>query len=383
MIVFFLPNGLGDSLMAAPVLKRLIALHGAERLAVVVASHVHRVLLEHLTSHKLKTFNRFDGRPWPHLRLFMKLFAAPIDVIYAPMLARRWKHLVFFLLLGKRIVAPASFIGRSLAWIQRSSLSQAGFEGHQSDYFVQFVAQQESGLRRARVEFLEMSAGIAPLPRPAPSTAPRRTVAVGVSCGLLERHKIPSPELFASLLNALARRVPLRVMLIGTSSDGPLNKALRDALDPAVEVDELIDLPFNVLLQELAECDIGISGTTGQGHMMAAAQLPMLVLSGVTDPYESGPYAERVAHLRHDLPCGPCYQETFRFGCGRVVCMEQLNVKEGADLALRLLDESEFGKGWHEGRRLGAVPVHKVRQIRSIPEPQGCGSRGYPNGPAG
>ena len=190
---------------------------------------------------------------------------------------------------------------------------------------------------------------------------------------MLERHKIPSPLLFASLLNALARRVPIRVMLIGASSDGPLNKALRDALDPAVEVDERIDLPFDVLLQELAKCDIGISGTTGQGHMMAAAQLPMLVLSGVTDPYESGPYTERVAHLRHNLPCGPCYQETFRFGCGRVACMDQLNVEQGAELALGLLDRTDFGKGWHQGRRLGAVPVHKICQIHSIRVSHGRG----------
>lgn len=370
MIVFFLPNGLGDSLMAAPVLKRLIALHGADRLAVVVANNMHKILLDHLTGHELKTFTRFDGRRWPHLRLFMKLFAAPIDVIYAPLLARRWKHFAFFLILGKRLVAPASFIGLSLAWIQRSSLSQSGFEGHQSDYFVQFVAQQEPGLRRSPVDFLEMSAGIVPQARCAPVAVPRRTVAVGISCGLLERHKIPSPALFASLLNALARLVPIRIILIGASSDRSLNQALRDDLDPAVEVDERIDLPIDVLLQELAKCDIGISGTTGQGHMMAAAQLPLLVLSGVTDPYESGPYTQRVAHLRHDLPCGPCYQETFRFGCGRILCMERLNIEQGADLALRLLEETDFGKGWQDGRRLGAVPVHKIRQIHSIPEPQ-------------
>lgn len=373
MIVFFLPNGLGDSLMAVPVLKRLIAHHGAERLAVVVASRVHRALLEHLTGHELKTFNRFDGRPLPHLRLFIKLFSAPIEIIYAPMLARRWKHVVFFLLLGKRLVAPASFIDRTLIWIRRSSLSQASFEGHQSNYFVQFVAQHEPGLRRDPVEFGEMSAGIAPLLRPTPVTAARRTVALGISCGLLERHKIPSPLVFASLLNALARRVPIRVMLISAASDGPLNNSLRAALDPAIEVDERIDLPIDVLLRDLAGCEIGISGTTGQGHMMAAAQLPMLVLSGVTDPYESGPYTERVVHLRHDLPCGPCYQELFRFGCGRVACMDHLNVEQGADLALRLLNETDFGKGWHEGRRLGAVPVHKIRQIHSIPLPPGRG----------
>jgi ADP-heptose:LPS heptosyltransferase len=155
-------------------------------------------------------------------------------------------------------------------------------------------------------------------------------------------------------------------MLIGASSDDPLNKALRAALDTTIEVDERIDLPIDVLLRDLAGCDIGISGTTGQGHMMAAAQLPMLVVSGVTDPYESGPYTERVVHLRHDLPCGPCYQELFRFGCGRVACMDQLNVEQGAELALRLLNTRDFGKGWHEGRRLGALPVSKIREIHSL-----------------
>jgi hypothetical protein len=53
--------------------------------------------------------------------------------------------------------------------------------------------------------------------------------------------------------------------------------------------------------------------------------------------------------------------------------MAQLNVEQGADLALHLLDNPDFGKGWHQGRRLGAVPVHKICQIHSSRVLQGCG----------
>jgi ADP-heptose:LPS heptosyltransferase len=130
----------------------------------------------------------------------------------------------------------------------------------------------------------------------------------------------------------------------------------------------LIDQPINILIEEIQKCNIGIAGTTGQGHIMAAADLPMLVLAGVTNPYQSGPYASRVALLLHRYICGPCYQENFRFGCKKVNCMDTLDISEGVRLANLLADDLEFGKYWMK-KSLGshAIPVEMINTIQLLP----------------
>jgi hypothetical protein len=45
MIVFFLPNGIGDTLMAIPALRRLVKVRGVSGVAVVVGSRLHTHLL--------------------------------------------------------------------------------------------------------------------------------------------------------------------------------------------------------------------------------------------------------------------------------------------------------------------------------------------------
>jgi len=347
MIVFFLPNGIGDTLMAIPALRRLAAIHGTGNITVVISSSFHRTILVAFLGEALHTIERYDGRPLPHLRLFLRLLFTRIDVLYAPLLSRKPGHLPFFLFLGKRTLVPSSFLGRNFCRLVRSDTSLETSTGHQVNYFVQFLAQLEPRLNRAPVAPEEL----APVPAasvPAAGLGAGRPcrVALGISCGPLERHKIPSAKGFASLVNALAGRAEFEWVVIGTAADQALIDEFAEGLAAPDRVRRMIDLPIGDLVEQLRSCDLGISGTTGQGHMMAAAGIPMLVLAGVTEPFESGPYTRRGAILRHRLPCGPCYQGIFRFGCQKIPCMETLDVEAGADLAIRLLTDPRFGQDW-------------------------------------
>jgi ADP-heptose:LPS heptosyltransferase len=364
MIFIFLPNGIGDLLMVVPLLRRLIAIHGTDGIGIVVASHFQKTLVEAALGFALTTVIRFDGRPLPNLRLLFKLLFRPIRTIYAPLLARRLLHVYFFLLLGHRVVAPATFLERRLLNITPSMLSQSNFDGHQVDYFIQFIALDMPEMDGAPARHCELL--IRNDARPLVELKREVTrVVVGVSCGPLERHKIPSPSYFARLLTALNERVPIEVLLIGGAGDLSLNAEFKRSLASTIVCKELIDQPFEGLVGAMGACDLGVAGTTGQGHMMAAAGLPLLVLSGATDPFESGPYARRSAHVRHDLPCGPCYQENFRFGCGSYACMETLSITEGVNLAEKLLSCDPFGIEWHSRKRIGPVPVQRIKALRN------------------
>ncbi len=366
MIIFFLPNGIGDTLMALPAIRRLIALRGLDQVTVVVSSKLHKRILQQFIGNGVVTIERYDGKRFPHLRLFLKMFRMRATIV-APMLSRKWKHSLFFLLLGKRVLVPASFLHRSVVNLRRASISLESFDGHQVNFFVQFLSEFAPQLDCRPVDCQEL--GLVKAATASTRTRPGvKRVAVGINCGPLESHKIPSPALFARLLNALAHKIDIELLVVGNSDDRPQIDALFSTLDMGILVELAIGLPIEDVIVRMGECDLGLSGTTGQGHMMAAAALPMLVLAGVTNPRESGPYVQRAAILRHRFVCGPCYQESYRVGCGRIACMETLDVEEGVALALKLLTEPEFGVDWlNDAKKRPPVAVKTINEIHVMP----------------
>jgi ADP-heptose:LPS heptosyltransferase len=369
MKILFIPNGIGDVLMALPLLRRMVSAEGEREIAVVVASQIHGDIIKKLTGYELLTFVRFDGRRYSHLRLYFSLLFTRAEIIYAPLLSRKLKNIVFFFFLFKQVWVPANSTPWSFLNIRRSELSLFGYGGHQVDYFVRFVGMQMPTLDRTSVLFDELRPkGLVVSALERPVEFPKK-IAVGLSCGTQERHKIPSPEFFGRLLNALADNNNFEFFIIGSRIDQPLIAAMRAILNPQIQISEAIDIPLDVLMIQLSTCDLGISGTTGQGHMMAAAGLPMLVLAGVTNPQSSGPYAERVAVLRHRLACGPCYQENFRFGCGQLKCMDTLDITSAAQMAIQLIENKEFGRGWcQKTGALMAVPIEMIENLHQRPQ---------------
>jgi hypothetical protein len=366
-MIFFLPNGIGDILMAVPALRRLVAVRGVEGVTVVVASPVQGHILRAFVDPRLRTFARHDGGRFSELRLFLRMLASGARVIGAPMAATSRVTWWFMLLMARPVYLPSAFLPRSIFGLRRTPFLLKDFDGHQVDFFVRFLAAIEPRLDARPVDPSEMAPAGMAAPAARAATG-RRRVVVGISCGPAERHKIPSPAAFANLVQAVARRVDVEVLMIGSPSDRALIDEFRRALDPAVPIEEAVGLPIDALVARIAACDLGISGTTGQGHMMAAAQIPMLVLAGVTSPQESGPFVRRAAVLRHRLACGPCYQAEFRSGCGELACMETLDVEEGASLAQRLLAEEGFGAGWRTREpKIHAVPVHVIKAIHAQP----------------
>lgn len=355
MYVIFLPYGIGDVLMAVPAIRRLATLRGVANITVVVQGKVQSHFLRNLVGPQLQVIERRNGARFAEARLWWRLARLRPQFIAAPMLSQRRLRFSFFGTLLARTLVPSDFISRKILRVQPASICLEEFEGHQVNYFVQFLSELEPSLDRSRVSESEWC--IKDSAEEALSHAAPTRVAVGISCGMIERHKIPSPEWIAELINGLAKNAPIKLVIPASRSDGALVERLKRNLDQDIETEILVDLPPDQLFSKLQNCSLGISGTTGQGHMMAVANLPMLVLAGVTNPYESGPYVRRALILRHNFVCGPCYQKSYVKGCGRVVCMETLDVAVGVRKAKELLCDPLAGIGW----------LKKVRKPRSIP----------------
>lgn len=371
MVLLFLPNGLGDLLMAVPVLRRLLAVHGAGNVAIVVADPRQGAVVEALFGEEIEWFCRFDGRQFSQFRLMIKVAIRRFKFVYAPLASRRWVVRFFLMLAGAKVFLPAAgdapkkflnltFRGRGLK----------AFGGHQVEYYEWFC---ERALDKSVVTPNETLGVLLSSPGTGSRPSVVVKIAVGLSCGVKERHKIPSPEFFGLVLNQFATTRPVEVLAFGVASDEPLIERLAATLNSSVVLNRLVDASVPAAIEKLAECEVGIVGTTGQGHMMAAAGLPLLVFSGVTNPYESGPYVSRAIVVSHALACGPCYQESFGEGCGRIACMETLDSQAAVAALARLIDDPTSGLGWRDQGR--GVHTRSLKEIEVALRQMGTSNR--------
>ncbi len=364
-VLLFLPNGLGDLLMALPTLRALLEREPKDSVDVVVANAAQKGILQELFGGRIGCYVRYDGRQASQLRLWWALFCKRYARIYAPLVSRRWYVRLFFAGLFTTVYLPSSRPSRFLD-LRFSGLSLVASKMHQVNYLLRFCEIHVDGVGR-RERFVELEPGAPAMllaRRVADNQRERRIkLAVGISCGAAERHKIPSPTYFARVVNALAAERPVDVVVFGTSADSRLLDDFKSALTTGLVVETLVDLPVLRVVAELSTCQVGLVGTTGQGHMMAAADLPLVVVAGVTNPHESGPFAERVLIVKHELKCGPCYQEGFGGGCGLLRCMEFLDVAAVVGAIEELLDNPCAGRNWH---RVHVATTKTLAEIRSV-----------------
>jgi hypothetical protein len=240
MVLIFIPYGIGDALMAVPAIRRLAAIHGTENVAVVVRGIIQSQFLHTLVSPKLRVIERERWKRFPELALWWNIFRLRPRFVAAPMLSKRRFRLTFFFALFSRILVPSDFIDRKMLMVQPASVCLEEFEGHQVNYFVQFLSELEPAIDRSKVSEYELRTYDAEV-QVGNSATPKR-IAVGLSCGLLERHKIPSPEWMASFINRLAKADLVEVLIPASRSDEPIVQRFIQNLDPKVKYDIFLDL---------------------------------------------------------------------------------------------------------------------------------------------
>lgn len=360
MALLFIPNGLGDILMAVPALKRMIVQHGEGNVSVVVADTFQSNILHDIFGCNLIIYCRHDGRHFSQVRLLWRMIMGR-GVIYAPMASKKIINFIFFALTFRVVIASWQFWFKSFGLLRFSKFSLNTYPGHQVNYFLSFVESNFDWVTVPDARQTEIVIAEKKMQKPRGNLV---KLAVGLSCGLRERHKIPKPRLYAKTINEFAINRTVEVFVFGIDSDRDLIDEFRSALSVNIVVIEAINLPVLKVINKLSLCDVGLVGTTGQGHMMAAAGLPLVVFAGVTNAYESGPYVERAIVVSHSYPCGPCYQESYSTGCGKIPCMDKLDFIFAAQALMDITDYSESGVGWRE--TIEKKPPIQVKKIERL-----------------
>ena len=343
-ILIFLPYGIGDIIMSIPALKRLFKVYNYDQVFIVIANNTQNQLLNSFFKNPVNTIIYSNQKFINLFNLFYNICKIKPHYIYAPLINHNFSRILFFLLTTKRTFIPLNAIPFKFLNLIPSTISLETFKGHQVNYYINFFNQGHKNLSLEVAKHSELKFDF-----PKDNLVQIKNyynIVIGLSCGFAERHKIPSPRYFAELVNKLSKLISCKFYLIGNSNDSVLIDDFLSNIQNKNLINNIINDNISNTLLSMSQFDLGITGTTGQGHMMSVGDFPLLVFGGVTEPLESGPYAERVKILKHSFECGPCYQATFKYGCRQFQCMEMLNIDLAVQYVVDLLKNDQFGKNW-------------------------------------
>jgi heptosyltransferase II len=141
---------------------------------------------------------------------------------------------------------------------------------------------------------------------------------------------------FAALARDLADRRGSGVLILcGPAERTVAEQIAREANRPAVH--SLAECPLSLGLTKacVRRADLLITTDSGPRHFAAAFERPVVTLFGPTHIAWTETYYPKAVHLQKKVPCGPCQQRVCPLGHHR--CMNELTVQEVFEAASALL----------------------------------------------
>lgn len=167
-------------------------------------------------------------------------------------------------------------------------------------------------------------------------SAPR--IGIGISAG--NPMKALSAAQLSGLCNALLRRLPHDLILIGTAADRATAAAILEACDHSARI---IDASGALTLDELPalmpRLSVYFGVDSGVTYIADACAVPTVDLMGPANPEDQRPTGEQVIVLSTDLPCAPCshaFRAPYQCARGDRACVTEADLQRIADSVVRL-----------------------------------------------
>jgi heptosyltransferase II len=143
------------------------------------------------------------------------------------------------------------------------------------------------------------------------------------------------PERFAEVAAAVAAKLQVQWILLGTVEDVAIGEQISKALSDCY-INRIGQTTLDQLIDELRKCRLLLTNDTGTMHLAALLGVPVVAIFGSTEPRLTGPLGEDHVILRHHVECSPCFLRRcpidFR-------CMKAISVQEAADAVMSLLQK--------------------------------------------
>ena len=323
----FLHHGIGDLLLALPLLRSLkddSGNHGCHR--VVVKGEVERSVLEMAElgpEYDVGVFPRKDV-----LRFAMELRKSRPKYLLSPVPTGDWRMTVLARMIGARCsVGPEgrwSFLG--FTHIVPSPWNRPI---HKVWYFLNFG--EKAGFKAPSAPEMKITVPAGISRSVAAELALREDdgaiIILASGSGLSETHKRWPPDGFARLAESLMGDESVeRVFLLGSPDERTEMEEIKAQVGERLTVYAPVDIRRAFALLGWAHCVV--ANCAGPSHMAAAVGSPIVGLYGPTNALYTGPFSNKLRVVRRGLACSPCYCVTNTRGCGTPLCMTGLPVGE-------------------------------------------------------
>ena len=176
------------------------------------------------------------------------------------------------------------------------------------------------------------------------------------------RRRLPHDR-FVSVADALVERYHAQILLTGDPSEVELSQQIASQTRSSCVV-AAGKTQINQLAALFANTDFVICGNCGPMHLAAAVGTPVIALHGPTNPSQWGPWGRGHTILHVDLPCSPCLNLGFEYGCsalsdGTSPCMYTIQVDEVLKACEKYLTH-----GGGEGKRLDDESIPDTETIK-------------------
>jgi lipopolysaccharide heptosyltransferase II len=164
----------------------------------------------------------------------------------------------------------------------------------------------------------------------------RPLVAIHPGCGAKGAPREWFPEYYGLLADRLVEEQGATIVITGGASEKALVEQVADMMmhPPLTLAGGLSVTQFAAVLEQ---CDLLICGNTGAMHIAAAVGTPTVALHGPTNPRKWGPVGEGHVVIQSRLPCSPCLNLGWDYGCRSHPCMSTISVEEVYRAALKVL----------------------------------------------
>lgn len=155
-------------------------------------------------------------------------------------------------------------------------------------------------------------------------------------------------ENFAALIDRLRDEYPdLRVLIFGGSDEEKLKYDVASSVRKTRPI-VVPAMPLRITAALIKKCSLFIANDSSLMHVAAAVRTPVVGIFGPTSPLATGPYSESsiaVTNRAFQLDCQPCHNKV-RFASVKFICMQnppyacirQLSVSEVLEASRRLLN---------------------------------------------
>ena len=338
-------QGAGDLLMMVPALKTVNrSLSSNDHVYLLINSLFERQIAEQLRWECRIHFVEVGNCTATRVRKLLKFLISHMwhrpDVLVAPLLYDRPFNAVFVACLRSKVS-----VGHSGRWIGSRFSKIVNWKTRQLQHQVEYYNECfcASGLVS---EVLENSV----LPIHTVDDAYARDVILrnagtsiiigfGPGASRWQMQKCWPLRYYSALAEMLVRKIPgVNIALFGGAND----RDLFEEIIKGVKVSEqsflkIAGSDFGQTLAVMKRCACVVAGTTGLGHMAAAADVPIVVPCIPTNPAESGPWSDKAWVLTADLLCAPCYRDGFKL-CGEFECMSLIPPRRVFDAVRSILD---------------------------------------------